>query len=280
MKEEIREITVEEAQRLLRNMPEGQRNSRNEKVLKYAKYMDEDKWVPEVSNPIVINADGLRNGVHRLKAIIRHDKSVMMKVAYDVPDDHLRYMDLGVQRGAGDILLMSGITDARTAATVITSDFWYRNKVDDAVGLVQTEDDVLAIAQAVPDLVEKACRFGANMQKRVGVVKGPCGAALFLILQQIENRAAVLQFADSLVSGEMLSGTNPILTLRNYLAGFKLREQSGPKTVATKEAVMKAIIRGWNAYATGEALQAIYIRHEWKMPVQVTDTYPHKWVAS
>jgi hypothetical protein len=109
MKETVKfetiDITPEMAKAMLEHN-KGNRPVKSSVVVTYARDMQKGNWKTDY-NPIAFATDGtLKNGQHRLAAIIKSGVTVSMLVARDV-DDEAMY-DIGANRSTPDVLHFNG----------------------------------------------------------------------------------------------------------------------------------------------------------------------------
>lgn len=100
-------ITPTYAKSLLQNN-DNNRNINGNKVSQYAEDMRNGKWQLNGEDIEISETGRVLNGQHRLMAIIRYGKPVMMGVKFGVSDDVWIY-DRGRLRSSSDCLKMSGL---------------------------------------------------------------------------------------------------------------------------------------------------------------------------
>lgn len=101
------------------------RNVREGSVAQYARDMIADKWHSSV---IRFDTEGkLRDGQHRLKAIVLSKTEQLFWVERNVPVEAFRSIDTGIKRTMADILAISGERNVNVLATGIRYAAWLEN---------------------------------------------------------------------------------------------------------------------------------------------------------
>ena len=133
----IEKIDPEKAREYLKNN-DGNRNVSQSTVRKYAHDMKNGNWESN-GVPIFIASDGeLKDGQHRLLAVILANTTVEMVVCHDSPKDAVIY-DRGRTRTTSNILQMLGYKSPYTNNTVVGAvkllldRYGYRNVTDATV---------------------------------------------------------------------------------------------------------------------------------------------------
>ena len=107
----FREITPQNANALLNNNHELNRNVKPNIVASYAEQMSADEWHPASAEAIKISDKGiLVDGQHRLHAVIKANLPVTFLIVEGVPQCAFTAIDDGVQRSLADALQISGAT--------------------------------------------------------------------------------------------------------------------------------------------------------------------------
>jgi len=148
------ELTPEDAQKLL-NASQGsrQRVLRKSLVERIEHAIRTGQW-RETHQPIALNADGVViDGQHRLTAIARADRPVMVMIARGVPDETFDVIDTGAARGPSDVLTLGGFTNAAQLAAAVRMMLAYDVVVGstDSFGSVRklfTSAEILQAAQS------------------------------------------------------------------------------------------------------------------------------------
>lgn len=207
-------ITPEIAAEYLKHN-ESNRSLRQSDVEKYARDMANGAWelTPEV---IAIGENGnLKNGQHRLNAVIKAGIPVNFIVAYDVPDS-VTIFDRGVLRTSSDVLRMNGVS---VSASTTMADALYNflfllcgvKKVTDMTKIefiAEHEDDVvnaLGIANIISSK-EKLCR------------PAPIATAIYCAIRCGISETALRRFVMTVNSGFPENSEEfAAVVLRNYM---------------------------------------------------------------
>jgi hypothetical protein len=252
MKLSIERITPDIAHQLLANN-KSNRPISEMIVRKYAEDMRMGRWKSCNGETITIAKNGnLFNGQHRLRAIILADMSFDMGIARDVEDDVFDTIDAGKSRNPSDILAMRGYSNTSTLASAARIAYSY------CTGLGQSHTPS---RMARTDFVEAhpylntICKQVRNDSK-LKVYPGPLIAVLALANSERKYDEEIRQFLEGLATGANLSKGDPRLTLRDWNASIRSRN-NGKVTVQSSFA-FAAIVRAWNAFATDR--QLTYIR--------------------
>lgn len=110
MKISVSDITPKKAKDLLANN-DNNRRLRQDRINLYASEMTAGNWKLN-GVPIVLDDTGeLRDGQHRLKAIIKSNKTMKNTVIIKLPKEQANCYDIGAQRSVMDIAKLAGYQD-------------------------------------------------------------------------------------------------------------------------------------------------------------------------
>lgn len=205
------------------------RKINKQRVMVYAKEMKEHKW-EFFSDPITIGVDGsLKNGQHRLMAVIASGETVGFWVNYD---SKCSVFDRGKTRSLKDVMTMRGDKNANGNMISIAR-FHYSS-----LGSTYTSDS---------EIIKFIYRNEENMRKAIaisyvgggGVVRGttimktaPCQYALLVLLHAGIQEDTLRSFAQVVNSGYANSPLDSAaITLRNQLLEIKHKGLSVRKHV-------------------------------------------------
>lgn len=125
MKAEIKLITPKLAKELLA-MNEGNRKIKKSTGF-YASQMLNGEW-KENGEPIIIDRNGLlKDGQHRLHAVIEANYSYRAPVISNVDPDVMDTIDTGINRSLTDVLEFNGFKNASATASIIKGIMGYEN---------------------------------------------------------------------------------------------------------------------------------------------------------
>jgi hypothetical protein len=123
MRAEIKMITPEFAMELLK-MNVGNRSLKRQKD-NYIYMMKNGEW-KENGEPIIIDVNGfIKDGQHRLHAVIEANFSYSCPIIYDVSPDVMDTIDTGSNRSLSDVLQLNGFSNATNTASLLKSIYHY-----------------------------------------------------------------------------------------------------------------------------------------------------------
>lgn len=127
MKAKIVKLNKEKAKEIL------SRNINNRRIKEssksgYSFQMSNGLW-KENGEPIIIDKNGVvKDGQHRLLAVINSDYEYKVPLIYDVEPDVMDTIDTGVNRTAGDVLHLNGFKCSNQIAAISKSIILYKNQ--------------------------------------------------------------------------------------------------------------------------------------------------------
>lgn len=90
------------------------RNPRDMRIARIARDIEADAWILTHQGICFRKSDGrIIDGQHRLEAIVRSGKPVLLLVTWDVSDEAMSVIDTGTSRGTADVMTISGIEHAK-----------------------------------------------------------------------------------------------------------------------------------------------------------------------
>jgi hypothetical protein len=192
-------------------------------VNQYARDMAQGRW--QVSGQgIIFDCQGkLVDGHHRIKACIEANVPFITLVVRNVDERAVMVQDIGAQRTAGQIAHMTG-TPACSIACAAARLFLLYQKNGCATlqgGYHQpSKPEILEIVASEPVIIE-AGQFG----KRLAKLMNPSVGALLAFLFLKANRAAAVEFLESLIDGNDLPSDSSVFQFRSRLLNAKLLRQ-------------------------------------------------------
>ena len=254
------------AQWLERN--HGNRPLQKRLVAFYAQQMRHGQWQMSNPQPLILDAEGaLRDGQHRLHAVIESGCPLWFLVATDAPPEVQLVLDTGRSRSAADLLVMrKGLspTHAQMSVAAVRVLLLLERQPEHPFRRYQSthfsNTDILRGSErwgGVIDLVGSYAMAIASAGVRGG--RGLwCG--LLCTFHEQDAEAARL-FADLVISGAELPVGSPILALRDRLT----RELTGVPNIRN-DTYGRLIVAGWNAWRRGQNVR--YLR------VSAADPFP------
>lgn len=216
---------------LLRN--KDNRPMRQRWVDRLAKMIESGDWML-THQGIAFDKDGnLIDGQHRLMAIIQAGKAVTIQVSRNVEPEAYRHVDGGERRTPDDRLKL--VSDARVnvvAAALVSA--YIRHGPPGVRGLTtidETENAFLGMADAFEFVATSFTK------KLTGITRSDVGAAIVTYVNKHPKEGK--QFTTLLLSGEGLTKSSPVLTLREALVLGRLKPGSSEaywKTISATRA--------------------------------------------
>src|SRR5215471_320382 len=209
---------------------------------------------------IKLDRDGkVRDGQHRLTAIVRAKTPVQALVVRGVTEAAFDVIDTGKARNAADILAIHGHTSTTSKATcargliIIERTGRYINVGANQTTVMPSNATILAYVEAHPEIIE-AVSIGDRLRLSGGFVGGSglWAIAFCMFLRKSPDQARV--FCNKLIEGADLMRGSPILTLRNRYAGNVRNWQSSNDN---RERLLATAIKGWNAWRADEDVQVL-----------------------
>jgi hypothetical protein len=236
------------------------------KVLAYTAAMKRGEW-QLTYEAIALDDDGkVRNGQHRLTAIVRSGVPIEALVVRGVDETAFDVMDTGKSRSIGDVLSIHGMPNVYALAAAVRNLMFldahgttYAN-ARSAAAMV-TAPTTLKYIEDHPEVIE-GVRLGDRI--RGAGLQGGMGlwSAVATVWIRIDPEMAE-EFGQALINGVGLEDGHPALMLRNRL--FKARNTGEfGNTRKQQEALAATAIKAWNAWREGKTLQTLYWRQDGK----------------
>ena len=220
MQFKVLSITPEMAQEMLAKS-EGNRPIKRATVEMYARDMLNGNWKVNGETIVFDEAGVLRDGHHRLSAIIKANKPVLMCVIYGAPETTI--FDNGVPRSARDQLIMNGGTGNLTQfgmQSIIRYHYTIQHKIS-KVSLQEIQEFYERNETMLTQAYELTYG-GANYLRKASV-----GYAVFCALECGVHLDALKEFMRIAKTGNFTSVYDaPALKLREYI----FRNSSGQRS--------------------------------------------------
>lgn len=217
---------------------------------------------------IKLDAAGrVRDGQHRLQAIVKAQISAISLVVRGVGEDAFDVMDSGRSRTIGDVLGMHGYVSFNALAGAARLLF-FAERFGDMFSSTRESERIITAVTTLQYIeqhseIENGIRLGDRVRK-AGLQGGAStwGALMTLFLRADAEKA--YEFGHYLSTGEGLGKGHPALMLRNRLL-WRRNGSSAVRAEGRKE--MAAIcIKAWNAFREGRTVQALWFRTEGPKP--------------
>jgi hypothetical protein len=229
-------------------MNDVNRPVRSARVNLYADAMKSGDW-RLTGDPIVFSSDGkMIQGQHRCHACVKAGVTFTTAIMWGADPGCYAVMDSGLGRKVADVLTHENHPNSVLVGAAARLVIGYRAGVlydSHQWGRATTRPAILSEVNANRDLYAAS----ATRAKTIGKVTGLSGSALCALMVQSESANSGNDgWFESLRTGANLEVGDPILALRNW--GQGARRFNGIIHLS-------AIIRAWNATATGKRLTLI-----------------------
>ena len=216
-------------------------------VERYAADMRAGRWQLN-GDRVRFDANGaLRDGRHRLSAVVASGVAVRMEVARGLSEDAVQTIDTGRSRSFADALHIESVANARALASV--AKWLWRYEAGAMTGRARTPShaelrEVVARYPGVHDAVREVQR-SKEFQPHAVL------AFVYTVAKSHMPRKAV-QWLEALQEGEHLTRAHPVCHLRRKLGGRQaLTKPLRPLEVAALAA------KSWNAFAANEEVTGL-----------------------
>lgn len=247
MRFEVEHVTPEVAAQWLAKPWGRQRTISDSVVLRYARAMQEGRWVEPSTESIGFTAEGeLGNGQHRLLAVIRSGWEGDMLVAYDVPIENFLVMDTGRKRQATQFVRLANASVVTAAARIV---LWYDLAHPKPLGGGSAtgfdNDEVLEYIDAHAEALCEAARLGRSVYVHTDISASIHSGVLFIAAR---DGVEIEDWVTGLETGAGLRPGDPRLALREWALKHKN---------ASRGEQWQAIVHAFNAYLHGRTLTRI-----------------------
>lgn len=238
---EVVRMTPDMARSILKNNTNN-RNVKRERVNLYASDMEKGRWQLN-GESIVIDANGnLKDGQHRLMAVIKSQCTVPMVVVTGVDADCNIY-DRGSGRSIKDIMTISMEDKWKQSNHIIAicNRFLYMKKSNNSCN---SDFDVIKFIEAYENELEQIYHIAINKKRYSRSATVTC--AIFIALHNGESIDKLNKYVQVLNTGMMeVSTDSPAILVRNMYVEKKLVDK-------TKESVAKVLksIEDFGTYAS------------------------------
>jgi len=260
VKSKLVKITPAKAKEMLKQNTNNRRMQWH-RVGFYAEEMKGGRWK---SNGESIKFSGSRiiDGQHRLAAVVKYGKPVVMMVATGLNSDAFDTIDRGMIRTTAQILNIAGEANATTLGASVSMIIRYLHP-----GSATTKKQRMVSPSEVQAFVGKNPRVKTIVAWAMALRKSSLttcsllAAARFLF--EKSNRAESNKYFEKFISGNNLGKTDPIGALRQTLIQYKnLKARLAPPEI------LVYMIITWNLIITGKrcATSTIKFPKDCKMP--------------
>lgn len=245
---------------LLRNL--GNRRIRPPVVDRYARDIREGRW-HFIGDPLVIDENGhLRQGQHRLHAIIKAGIPARIPIVWDVPARAFAAMDTGSKRSTSDQLKsMYGVSNPNVVAAIIPR--YLDLTTAKSLGThVRAMSPAAIVAwyeenEDMHKLLIEASRIATAINEKLHAPPSTTGAC-YAWIKQVDPRGAEEFFRRALLDGHgWHEEGSPARTLGQYMSQHK-----GMSSREYDNDLAWSIMRCWHAWVAGEKVKLLRPRKE------------------
>lgn len=217
---------------------------------------------------IKLDDDGrIRDGQHRLKAIVKSGVSIQTLVIRGVSEEAFDVMDSGRSRTVGDVVGMHGYVSRNGVAGAVRLLIFMERYQRFAPNVREANQIITAPVTlaylAKHDDVVSGIRMGDTI-RQAGLMGGiSVWGALMTLFLRIDAESAY-QFQHFLTTGADMSKGHPALLLRNRL--LWRREGKTQASLIGREQTAALVIKAWNAFRKGQQIQQLLWRADGPKP--------------
>ena len=239
---------------LLRNFSNRQLSKNRVQYL--AEQMVKGRWMVN-GESIIFDTNGeLRNGQHRLNAIIASNTTQEMVVVTGVEVDAFATMDLGGKRNGGDVLSIMGVEDPKSVSTLCKFVYGYKNAMyDDSLNGAKTvgNTEIYGYYKSLTN-VRSSIDFAIKLRKDKSVPTRVLSTqqlhGFHYLLSEV-NKVDAERFLNGLYYGNELEMDSPIMAMRNRL--IKSKDHKNYR-IGNKEFI-NLMTLAWNKWRAGEKVK-------------------------
>lgn len=260
MKSEIIKIDKERALDLLSRNDKNRRLKKNT-LASYVEQMKSGNW-KENGEPIIIDKNGvIKDGQHRLHAIVKTDFSYIVPIIYDIEPDVMDTIDTGSNRTASDVLFLNGFKYNAHISKIAKHIIKYKSGIsmgnNDAKKVI-TNASVLNFAQENEELLYTIIRSVLPIRNKSN--KDFLDTDLCFYLYVVSNgkpEEKHLNFIKNL-SGVIVSEGDACSYVRRLISKSKKS-----KITLHKNYVLALVIKAYNSFIIGNPAVR-YLKHDLK----------------
>jgi hypothetical protein len=234
------------------DMPSLNRPCRPGKVAEWTRMMRTGHW-HLIHQGIMIDINGhLRDGQHRLSAIIQFGQPVEMFVCFGLPPEAFEHVDNGHKRTSADLLTIEGVP--YTVQSSATAGFLIY--LADPVRPWPNSQEVLHKTRELREqgpVFDDAIKAGSRLRKLHGIRESAMSAAYYTIAVNTAHSDRLPAFWEKLATGENIGRRDARYRLREYLISPKSMPHMAGGTASRGVQVRQAaaVILAWNAWIDG-----------------------------
>lgn len=251
----VERVTPEMASRLLGTM-EHNRKMRRAVVERFAREMVAGRWQLNGEPVILDEAGRLRDGQHRMSAVVMAKVAVDILIVRGIKDEAMATIDTGQSRSYGDVITLRG--GSSIGATMASTARWwwlYENTEYVTAKTALSHQELDAIIEQHPNIENSALRALRSKFKRF-CPPSVLGFVHSYLSEKQDGDIAEL-FLTELEKGANLDEDDPIFVLRRRLLEMERRDG---------REILALVIKGYNEWIDGTRLQVLVWRTGEKFP--------------
>lgn len=256
----VEEITPDQATQLIISS-EGNRTLRESHIRNLKDEMASGRWRPQGGSPIKIDYNGvLRDGHHRLTAVVDYGAPVLVHVLRGVHPDAQRSEVVGSSWRCADVLHVGGVKNAHVVAAagavVVTLEEYFSTSGNGQLRNKSLSCSAASLAERfVGDSLLADLATRTNPYKSLKLALSSSELAGFLYFAHSLQTGGVakkaVEFIEKMTHGAGLQQGEALHTLRTK---FMDRRFSG---AAMRHSRFVALSRGWNGFVAGRPMAKI-----------------------
>lgn len=256
------EVTPSKARKLLESNPTNRKLSQS-LVNHLSQQIKQDEW-KLTGDTIKIGTDGfLKDGQHRLSAIIQANKAVKLYLCDGVDPDAFSVIDTGKKRSAGDVLYIAGYSNVNQLSGIVRGLIAFDSSNfngDLRVGRQITNTKILKYVEKHHDALMDTLHYAQSVTRRFKGLSTIFVAILYHLFLKINNEQA-FQFFEKYAEGANLGSQNPIHLLRSRF----IQDQVNKSKLSTRDK-MALMINAWNLFIKGDNTKSLALKNGYKFP--------------
>ncbi len=253
-------ITPEQALKYMESAVEN-RTIRSEDVEKYARDMEQGKWVLNGETIKFDNQGRLFDGQNRLRALIKANAPTEMEIVEGYDTSVMSTVDSGRARCAADVLKIHGIKNGHILTEAIKRIYGYKNnctrRTSARVRVKLSNEHILEFVKDNPIIAKMAIDPIVNNSVKV---TNPCLVLAFWFLFHNKNKKQAREFMEGLINGIGLGKDDPILAFRKLLLERKMSPNK-MDFLSTGD-LYGLYIKTWNMWRRDEKTKKVSIKND------------------
>ena len=227
-------------------------------VKAYALEMKKGKWVMNGQGIVISNKGILRDGQHRLQAVIEANVGVKMLVSSGVDDAAYKTLDTGQKRTAGQIFAIEGFKYGNAISGGIKEYLAYKKRLSMkqrlvGVNFVSNEEVFEWAIRYGKDKIEELANLTGQYYKENRFLGPSQILGCILVLDEIYPRSVWKTFMDKAFFGVGVANNTA-----EYFFIQRARKEANNPTKKTPPYIRKALfIKAFNSYITGKYVRLL-----------------------